>query len=140
MGVTCSAEQHWGVGDTQQGVVKEALQHRCVHMEARGQILGGDGRPTDEPSQTLTHGQRLRQLPERERWHSFNTSRHLGMSSVLSILKHGDQWRKTSTYSSLVKNYFTKSTLRDFFYFIHSNVFLAHYICLTDLIIFSDKC
>lgn len=66
-GVTCSAEQHRGVGDTQQGVVKEALQHGCVHMEACGQVLGGDGRPTDEHSQTLTHSQRLGQPAEGER-------------------------------------------------------------------------
>lgn len=65
-GVTCPAEQYGAVGDKQQSVVKEALQHGCVHVEACGQVLGGDGRPTDEGSQTLTHGQCLGYLPERE--------------------------------------------------------------------------
>lgn len=61
--LTCCAEQQAGVGDTQQGVIKEALQHRCVHMEGGGQVLGGDGCSTNEPGQALTHGQRLGQLP-----------------------------------------------------------------------------
>ncbi|KAG7234895.1 hypothetical protein INR49_003632 [Caranx melampygus] len=60
-----TTNQHGGVGDTEQGVVQEALQHRCVHMEVCGKVLGGDGRPADEPSQTLTHGQCLGQLPGR---------------------------------------------------------------------------
>lgn len=65
-GPTCPAEQHGGVGGTQHAVVTEALQHGGVHMEAAGQELGGDGRPTDEPGQALTHGQRLSQLPWRQ--------------------------------------------------------------------------
>lgn len=63
VGPTCPAEQHGGVGGTQQAVVAEALQHGRVHVEAAGQVLRGDGRPTDEASQALTHGQRLGQLP-----------------------------------------------------------------------------
>lgn len=62
-GITCSAEQHGRVGDTQQRVVQEALQHGRVHLEVCGQVLGGDGRPADEQGQALTHGQRLGQLP-----------------------------------------------------------------------------
>ena len=65
--ITCSTEQHGGVGETQQDVVQEALHHGSVHMEAGGQVLGGDGRPTDEPRQALTHGQCPGQLPERQR-------------------------------------------------------------------------
>lgn len=63
VGPTSPAEQHGGVGDTQQAVVTETLQHGSVHMEAAGQVLRGEGCPTDEPSQALTHGQRLSQLP-----------------------------------------------------------------------------
>lgn len=69
VGFTCSAEQHGGVGGAQQGVVQEALQHRRLHVEASGQVLGGDGRPTDEPSQALTHSQRLGKLPEGQQEH-----------------------------------------------------------------------
>lgn len=63
VGPTSPAEQHGGVGDTQQAVVTEALQHGSVHMEAAGQVLRGEGCPTDEPGQALTHGQCLSQLP-----------------------------------------------------------------------------
>lgn len=63
VGPTSPAEQHGGVGDTQQAVVTETLQHGSVHMETAGQVLRGEGCPTDEPSQALTHGQCLSQLP-----------------------------------------------------------------------------
>lgn len=66
VGPTRPAEQHGGVGGTQQAVAAEALQHGRVHVKAAGQVLGGDGRATDEGGQALTHGQRLSQLPWRQ--------------------------------------------------------------------------
>lgn len=63
VGPTSPAEQHAGVGPTQQSIIEEALQHWCVDMEAGGQVLGGDGSSTDEQRQALAHGQCLKQLP-----------------------------------------------------------------------------
>lgn len=56
-------------------------------MEVGGQVLGGDGRPTDESRQALTHGQRLGQLPEKDdRRGGFRTLNHfenfLGLSDI----------------------------------------------------------
>lgn len=67
VGTTSPAEQHAGVGHTQKSVIKEALQHWSVDMEAGGQVLGGDGSSTDEQSQALAHGQCLKQLPVKKK-------------------------------------------------------------------------
>lgn len=63
LGGTSPADQHAGVGQTQQQVVEEALQHRSVDLEVGGQKLGADGGSADEQRQALTHDQRLEQLP-----------------------------------------------------------------------------
>lgn len=66
-GITCSEDQHGGIGDTQEGVIEEALQHWSVYVEAGGQILRADGCSTDEPRQALAHGQYLHSLPEQKK-------------------------------------------------------------------------
>lgn len=60
---TFPADQCAAVGHAQKSVVEEALHHGSVEVEACGQVLGADGRPTDEQRQSLAHRQRLEQLP-----------------------------------------------------------------------------
>lgn len=56
-----------GVGEQQQGVVQEALQHGRLHPGI-GQVLTAARRPTDQQGQDLAHGDGLQQpAAERER-------------------------------------------------------------------------
>lgn len=65
-------------------------------MEAGGQVLGGDGRPTDEPSKALTHGQCLGQLPERE-----ENDISLKLKVFLNVAHFKYSWEHISYYSYL---------------------------------------
>lgn len=65
-------------------------------MEAGGQVLGGDGCPTDEPSKALTHGQCLGQLPERE-----ENDISLKLKVFFNVVHFKHPWEHISYYSYL---------------------------------------
>ncbi len=54
---TSSEDQCHGVSDAQKGVINEALQHGCIQIVNRRQILRCYSSPTDQCWEALSHQQ-----------------------------------------------------------------------------------
>lgn len=60
--LTCAGAEVYCVGEQQEGVVEEALQHGCLHF-GMSQVLTADCCPTYQQWQDLTHEYSLQQTP-----------------------------------------------------------------------------
>lgn len=89
--LTFAGAEDGGVGEQQQHVVEEALQHGRLHLGI-SQVLAGHCRPTDQQGQDLAHHDGLQQPPG-------ESGTALGATQKSKLLdRRVEQWLRQETH------------------------------------------